>query len=97
LGREIPDESAYVLHYHPGNIYSQRRLAAIMIIPINQEETNLEILARIAKATARKFDCSLDIDFSEGNRHIEFIGDENNKNLIAAEIEHIFRAERKSE
>ena len=58
---------------------------------------NLEILARIAKATARKFDCSLDIDFSEGNRHIEFIGDENNKNLIAAEIEHIFRAERKSE
>ena len=68
-----------------------------MIIPINQEETNLEILARIAKAAARKFDCSLDIDFSEGNRHIEFIGDENNKNLIAAEIEHIFRAERKSE
>ncbi len=79
------------------NDYPQRRLAANMIIPINQEETNLEVLARIAKATARKFDCSLDIDFSDGNRHIEFIGDETSKNLIAAEIEHIFRAERKSE
>ena len=68
-----------------------------MKFPINHEETNLEVLARIAKAAARKFDCSLDIDFSDGNRHIEFIGDETNKNLIAAEIEHIFSAERKTE
>jgi hypothetical protein len=61
-----------------------------MPIPINHEETNLEILARIAKAAARKFDCSLHIDFNDGNRRIEFIGDETNKALIAAEMEYMF-------
>ncbi len=61
-----------------------------MSIPINHEETNLEILARIAKAAARKFDCSLHIDFSDGNRRIEFIGDETSKALIAAEMEYLF-------
>ena len=61
-----------------------------MPIPINHEETNLEVLARIAKAAARKFDCSLDIDFNNGNRRIEFIGDEANKKLIAAEMEYLF-------
>jgi hypothetical protein len=64
-----------------------------MPIPINHEETNLEILARIAKAAARKFDCSLHIDFSNGNRRIEFIGDETNKALIAAEMEYLFEAD----
>ncbi len=63
-----------------------------MPIPINHEETSIEILARIAKAAARKFDCSLHIDFSGGNRRIEFIGDETNKALIAAEIEYLFNA-----
>ena len=64
-----------------------------MSIPINHEETNLEVLARIAKAAARKFDCSLHIDFNDGNRCIEFIGDETNKALIAAEVEYLFNAE----
>ncbi len=64
-----------------------------MSIPINREETNLEILARIAKASARKFDCSLHIDFSNGNRRIEFIGDEATKALIAAEMEYLFDAD----
>ncbi len=68
-----------------------------MSIPINREETNLEILARIAKAAARKFDCSLHIDFSEGNRRIEFIGDEANKVLIAAEMEYLFDADGRQE
>lgn len=65
---------------------------ASMSIPINHEETNLEILARIARVAARKFDCSLVIDFTNGNRRIEFVGDENNKKLIAAEIEYLFAA-----
>ncbi len=64
-----------------------------MSIPIKHEETNLEILARIAKASARKFDCSLHIDFSNGNRRIEFIGDETSKALIAAEMEYLFDVE----
>ena len=61
-----------------------------MPIRINHEETNLEVLARIAKATARKFDCSLHIDYSNGNRRIEFVGDESSKALIAAEMEYLF-------
>ncbi len=61
-----------------------------MPIPINREETNLEVLARIAKATARKYNCSLNIDYSNGNRRIEFIGDETDKALIAAEMESLF-------
>ena len=68
-----------------------------MSIPINHEETNLEILARIAKAAARKFDCSVHIDFNDGNRQIEFIGDEHNKALIAAEMEYMFEAEGRQE
>lgn len=68
-----------------------------MSIPINHEETNLEVLARIAKAAARKFDCSLHIDFNDGKRRIEFIGDETNKAMIAAEMEYLFNAEDKRE
>ena len=54
-----------------------------MPIKINREETNLEILARIAKATARKYDCSMTIDFNNGNRRIEFSGDPAIKEKIA--------------
>ena len=61
-----------------------------MPIPINHEDTTIEILARIAKATARKFNCTLHIDYSNGQRRIEFIGDETHKALIAAEIESLF-------
>lgn len=61
-----------------------------MPIPINHEETNLEVMARIAKATARKYDCSLHIDYSNGNRRIEFVGDETHKALIAAEMASLF-------
>lgn len=61
-----------------------------MLIPINHEETNLEVLARIARVAAQKFNCSLKIDFSNGNRRIEFIGDETSKALIAAEMEYLF-------
>jgi hypothetical protein len=62
-----------------------------MPIKINREETNLEVLARIAKATARKYDCSVTIDFQNGNRRIEFIGDKECKEQIANTVETYFK------
>ena len=61
-----------------------------MSVKINQEETNLEVLARITKATAQKYDCSLDIDFQDGKRRIEFIGDQERKAQIASTVENYF-------
>lgn len=60
-------------------------------IPIKIEETYKEILARIIKATARKFNCNITIDFSNGNRTVEFIGDETCKPLIVKELNDIFK------
>jgi hypothetical protein len=60
------------------------------IIPVNIEDTNAEVLAMIVKATSRKYDCSIDIDFQNGNRKAEFIGDESFKPFIAEEVECIF-------
>lgn len=62
-----------------------------MTIKINQEETNLEVLARIAKATARKYDCSMRIDFKNGKRQIEFIGNNECKVKIANAVEDYFK------
>ena len=62
-----------------------------MTIKINREETNLEVLARIAKATARKYDCSMSIDFQNGKRQIEFMGDNECKARIANAVEDYFR------
>jgi hypothetical protein len=59
-------------------------------IPIKIEETNMEVLARIVKATSRKFDCSMEIDFQNGNRKAEFVGDDKLKPFIAEEVEYIF-------
>jgi len=60
------------------------------MIPVKIEDTNIEVLARIVKAASRKFDCSMDIDFKNGNRKVEFIGDEIYKPLITEEVEYIF-------
>jgi hypothetical protein len=65
------------------------------IIPIKIEDTNIEVMAMIVKAASRKFDCSMDIDFQNGNRKAEFIGDEIFKPLIAEEIECIFAKKEK--
>ncbi len=59
-------------------------------IPIRFEDTNIEVLARIVKAASRKFDCSMEIDFSNGNRKVEFVGDDFYKPLIVEEVEEIF-------
>ena len=60
-------------------------------ILIKIEETNQEVLARIIKATARKFNCNLIIDFSNGNRTVKFVGDETSKPLIVQELNKIFK------
>ena len=62
-----------------------------MPIRIRREETNLEILARIAKATAQKYDCSMTIDFQNGNRRIEFSGDPASKAKIASTLATYFK------
>ncbi len=60
-------------------------------IPVKIEETNQEVLARIVKATAQKYNCNLVIDFSNGNRKVEFTGDEACKPLIVAELKDILK------
>jgi len=65
------------------------------MIPVKIEDTNIEVLAMIVKAASRKFDCSMDIDFQNGNRKAEFIGDEIFKPLIAEEVECIFEKKEK--
>jgi hypothetical protein len=60
------------------------------IIPVNIENTNAEVVAMIVKATSQKYDCSMDIDFQNGNRKAEFIGDEIFKTLIAEKVDCIF-------
>ena len=59
-------------------------------IPVNIEEDNTEVFARIIKAAASKYDCSVNIDFSEGRRSVEFIGDELLKSHIIEEALGIF-------
>jgi hypothetical protein len=59
-------------------------------IPIKFEDTNLEVLARIVKAASRKFDCSMKIDFKNGKRRVEFIGDDIYKPFILEEVKEIF-------
>jgi hypothetical protein len=60
-------------------------------IPIQFEDTNLEVLARIVKAASRKYDCSVNINFNDGNRKVEFVGDETYKPYIAEEIQDMFK------
>lgn len=65
-----------------------------MTVKINREETNLEILALIAKAAARKYDCSVTIDFQNGQRRIEFTGNHRCKAQIASTVENYFKKPR---
>ena len=59
-------------------------------VPIQFEDTNVEVLARIVKAAARKYDCSTEIDFQNGRRRAHFIGTEACKGFIAEEVMQIF-------
>lgn len=59
-------------------------------VKINIENTNAEVLARIFKAEARKYDCSVDIDFSDGKRITRFVGDEEYASHIFEEVQNYF-------
>jgi hypothetical protein len=61
------------------------------VIPTSIEDASLEVLARIIKSTSQQYGCSMRIDFSEGRREAIFIGDEELKPHIAAEVEEIFK------
>lgn len=60
------------------------------IMHIAREDTNAEVLARIVKAASRKYDCSMEIDFSRNNRISRFVGDDALKIHIAEEVRNIF-------
>lgn len=60
------------------------------IMHIAREDTNAEVLARIVKAASRKYDCSMEIDFTRDNRISKFVGDEALKPYIAEEVRSIF-------
>jgi hypothetical protein len=64
-------------------------------IRINREETNTEVLARIVKAVSKKYNCSVEIDFQDGKRTFEFVGDEASKSRIAREVQNIFDRQKK--
>ncbi|MEE4357368.1 MAG: hypothetical protein V2I97_12955 [Desulfococcaceae bacterium] len=55
-------------------------------IPIIMEDTSMEILARIAKSEAGKYNCSMHIDYSGTNRNITFAGDMTGNTECAGKI-----------
>jgi hypothetical protein len=62
------------------------------MVRIQFEDTNLEVMARIVKAASRKYNCDVEIDFSNGIRKVVFIGDEEMKPYIAGEVLDIFES-----
>lgn len=60
------------------------------IVPVHFVDTNLEIMARIVKASAQKFGCRVKIDFNNGNRICEVAGSDIAKAIIADEIISMF-------
>ena len=60
-------------------------------IPVRIENANAEIIARIMKSTASKYDCSMDIDFTDGNRIVDFVGDSSLKPYIIDDVVQYFQ------
>ena len=60
-------------------------------IPVNIEDTNAEVFARIVKSTATKYDCSMEINFQDGKRETRFIGDRDLKSHIIDDVKSIFQ------
>lgn len=77
--------------HYPASAENRGKQSMLNKIPVQIEETNQEVLARIIKATARKYNCNLVIDFSNGNRKVEFTGDEACKPLILEELKDILK------
>jgi len=61
-------------------------------IPLNLEDTSMEVFARIARSEARKYDCSMDIDYSGTNRNIRLHGDSAYAPQIMENLKNIFNA-----
>ena len=62
------------------------------MIPIQFEDANFEIMARIVKAASHKYNCDVEIDFRNGVRKVVFTGDEEMKPYIAGEVLDIFES-----
>jgi metal-dependent amidase/aminoacylase/carboxypeptidase family protein len=62
------------------------------MVPIQIEDANLEIMARIVKAASHKYNCDVEIDFSNGVRKVVFTGNEAMKEFIAEEVLDIFES-----
>jgi hypothetical protein len=59
-------------------------------VPIQFEDANFEIIARIVKAASHKYNCDVEIDFSNGVRKAVFMGDEEMRPHIVGEVLDIF-------
>ena len=62
------------------------------MVPIQMEDANLEVMARIVKAASHKYNCDVEIDFSNGVRKVVFRGDAEMKPHIAGEVLDIFES-----
>lgn len=59
-------------------------------IQVHSEDTSGEVVARIVKAVSRKYACGMRIDFQDGRRVTQFVGDHSFKSHIAEEVREIF-------
>ena len=60
-------------------------------LPVSIEDTNREVIARIARTVSEKFDCTIEIDFRDGKRQVRFVGDRSLVPHIAREVHDLFR------
>ncbi len=59
-------------------------------IPLNIEDTSVEIYARIVKSEAQKYGCDVVIDFSDQNRNFFFKDKDDCNSHILADVKDIF-------
>ncbi len=59
-------------------------------IPLNIEDTSVEIFAHIVKSEANKYGCDVAIDFSDGNRAFFFPVDDECNSHILKDVQKIF-------
>ena len=62
------------------------------MVPIQFEDANFEIMARIVKAASHKYNCDVEIDFSNGAQKADFKCDEEMKPYIVGEVLEIFES-----
>jgi hypothetical protein len=59
-------------------------------IPLNIEDTSVEIFARIVKSEANKYGCDVEVDFSNENRDFFFKDEDECNSHIVADVRDIF-------